>query len=332
MTRIALVLAVLLALGLLAGCAGGGGGSDGGSIRFTVTFPPLPSAGGSTRYIPPALMSLGIDVLDPDTEEAKVPRVIVNRPSPEGGTVSVSIPDVHTGDTLLVVKGYDQEDCQGQLICQASTTCTVNLNETAQVPMTMATTVVRVEVSGPAALIRGQIAALTPSGFDIDNSLVVDATFTWTTSNAGVVALGGAGVPPGSTLQPITAAGVGTATLTATAVGTAITGSLDIRVFPPPDRVDVQPTERTINQGLSFVISADCYAGETLLPDVPITFTAGTPGIVEIAPLTDNTARVTATGEGNTVITASQEFSSATGTCAVTVTATGGIDVGIGSR
>jgi len=343
-----LVLAVVAVVAVaLCGCGGGGGtgGRDGvGALHFSVKFPPLPAGGVGPAYLPPALNSLVIEVFDPGPPETpKCDPIIINRPSPEGGVVNVNIPDIHIGNTRLRIRGYDGLDGTGTVICDAKADLIVYPNDTADVNMTMATTVVRIEVSGPTSVLIGSNVGLYATGYDVDDNIVLTASFNWSSLNdslATVDELGQVtGVARGDTQIKVEEA-----------KGYAPAAYHDMAVNPAIDRVEITtvgdpflpasirpaggtPTaDLTLNIYQLQKIVAKCYVGNTEITDVPITFTSDAPATVSVTPdATDSPdATLEALLEGGPVtITATQPYTPATAKFTVQVTATGGIDVHI---
>ncbi|MBU0608015.1 MAG: Ig-like domain-containing protein [Armatimonadetes bacterium] len=346
--RVSLLLAGLLAIILLCGCSGGGGvggGDEVGTLKFTVKFPALPDGQVMPQYLPPALMSLVIQVIDTDTGEPKCDPIIVNRTSPDEEVITVSIEAVHIGNTTLIIKGYDGLDGTGQVICDATAQVTVEPNVAVDVNMTMATTVVRIEVNGAPSVLVGNSEPLYATGYDVDDNVVLDASFTWSSEDTDIATVADAG--PGAANVTGVARGA-TDIKVEEAKGIAAPALHNMTVNPNIDRVEIEtvgepyvlpaggtPANSTIiNIEQTQDITVKCYQGETEVTNVPITLTSADAAVVSVSQ--DGTGSpdgeiygVQETTETPVTITATQPYTGAEGTLDVTVTALGDINVHI---
>jgi len=345
--RVSLLLAGLLAIILLCGCSGGGGVGDDavGTLKFTVKFPALPDGQVMPQYLPPALMSLVIQVLDADTDEPKCDPIIVNRTSPGEEVVNVSIEAVHIGNTKLIIKGYDGLDGTGQVICDATAQVTVKPNIAVDVYMTMATTVVRIEVNGAPSVLVGNSEPLYATGYDVDDNVVLDASFTWSSEDTGVATVEEAGA--GSANVTGVARGA-TKIKVEEAKGIAPPALHDIDVNPNIDRVEIETVgepyvvpaggtpgnSTTINIEQTQDITVKCYQGSDEVTNVPITLTSADAAVVSVNQNGTGSPNGTIYGvqettDGPVTIKATQPYTGAEGTLDVTVTALGDINVHI---
>ena len=168
--------------------------------------------------------------------------------------------------------------------------------------------VASVTVSPPnAALTIGQTTTLTAKTLDASNAELTGRVVTWTTSAAGVATVSSAGV--------VTAAGVGSATITATSEGKTGTATITVTTIPVAS-VAVAPTTLPLQVGATGTLTATTRdAQNTVLTGRPVTWTSGTPGVATVSP----NGEVTAVAPGSSVITATSEGK--TGTATVTVSA-----------
>jgi hypothetical protein len=340
--RMTVLAVLLLVIIMLCGCSGGSGtvGDGMGTLRFSVKFPALPEGQVMPQYLPSALMSLVIEVIDPGTGLPKCDPIIINRSSPGEEVINVSVDAVHIGPTKLIIKGYDGLDGKGTVICDATTQVDVLPNVSVNVNMTMATTVVRIVVSGAPSVLVGGVANLYATGYDVDNSVVLTAAFAWSSGDTSLATVDSTGAVTG------VARGV-TDIKVEEAKGNAVPALHNMAVNPNIDRVDIAavgepyvvpaqtgPTGNpvTINLYQSLDIVAKCYSGDTEITNVPITFTSSDATAVLVSPQSAGSpnATITALQEGGPItITAAQPYTGAEGTLDVTVTALGGIKVSI---
>lgn len=172
-----------------------------------------------------------------------------------------------------------------------------------------APTVAAVTVS-PAAvdLEPGQSVTLTARLTDGDGD-VLSRAVTWTSSDAGVASVDGAG--------GVQALALGTTTIRATAEG--VSGTATIRVVPPnPDpvtSVEVTPAAATIPVGGSVALAATGRdADGDIVPNRPVGWTAAPAGIVGV----DGDGLVTGLAAGTAAVSAT--IDGVTGSATITVT------------
>ncbi|MEN6546188.1 MAG: Ig-like domain-containing protein [Armatimonadia bacterium] len=289
--RLALPICAVLALALLAGCGGGGGGTStgsAGSMSFRVTFPPLAEI--SPAHIPGPLMSLGLDIIDPDTQLPKVERVIVNRPSPAGGVVNVTVSDVHTGPTKVVCKGYEKEDCSGIVIAYAETVCTVNLNQTVPIVLTLNNTVHHLGITGQNWVVADSSTDLTGTAYDVENG-IVSATLAWSSLDNTK-----ATVDPDT--GTVTGVAPGSVTIRLRDTGTGITKDFAVTVEPLIIELAVSPAStQHLNIGETLDLTATACDSSGTVPGVDISFAAMDTAKLSVSKTGVNTATVTALAE-----------------------------------
>jgi len=340
-TRVSVLIVGLLAIIWLCGCGGGGGGAvDGmGSLHFTVKFPALPEGVVMPEYLPPSLMSLVIEVLDANTDLPKCDPIVVNRTSPSEQVINVTIDAIHIGPTKLIIKGYSGLDGTGTVICDANAQVTVEPNVAVDVNMTMATTVVRIVVNGASSVLVGGTTQLTATGYDVDDNIVLSASFIWTPLDDTIADVDADGLVSG-----IARGATGIKVEEAKKIAPAVTHN--IAVNPNIDRVEIQtvgdpyvepasgPTgpATTINILQYQDIIVKCFTGALEITNVPITLTSADGTAVSVSQATTGSpnGKIHGLKEGGPVrITATQPYTSARGTLDVTVTAVGDINVHI---
>lgn len=330
------VLLTLTALTALSftGCGGGGTAGPSGSMSFAVNFPPLPTG---DKVLPNALNSIVIDILD-DTQEskpAKVSPVVLNRPSPTGGQVRTTVPNVGIGPTLIKARGYDGENGTGQLIIIASATCEVLLNDTVQVTLTMGTTTTTIILTGPASVLVGAEATLRASATDVNGDPITNPDLDWSSSNESILTVTPDDIAPAgskngySKTATVTGIARGTATVTVEDKVSGAQVTTDIDVNPNISSVTVDPDQVTVNQDKTAALTAAAFSGSTEITNVDFSFESEDE---EVATVTENAldktkATVTGVAEGETRIKVTQPYTTASAYCQVRVTATGDIDI-----
>ncbi|HEX7242628.1 MAG TPA: Ig-like domain-containing protein [Longimicrobiaceae bacterium] len=152
-------------------------------------------------------------------------------------------------------------------------------------------------------------ADLSAVALDAQGNVLTGRPVAWSSSNAGVAAVGGTG----------TVAGIaeGTATITATVEGVAATARVRVRVPPPAPvaALDVNPDSVTLEVGRqrTFFATATDAQGNTLSGRT-VTWSTSNP---QVAAFAAGGSLVTALAEGTTTITATSEGISVTATVRV---------------
>jgi hypothetical protein len=231
-------LAALIAAGMAAGlygCGGGrsstpaatSGGTDAarrgqGSASFTVNWP------AASRLIPFAANSIRIRITNAVGTQLLAEGVLT-RPS-GGGQASKTFDRLPVGDALVTATGFPNADATGVAQAQAGVLVTIVKDQIAPVHLTLASTIVSVDVSpaAPPALSIGQSAPLvaTPRNAAGNVVLITPSTLRWETSASSVATVDVAG--------NITAVGAGTATITATETESGKSGTAALTVSPAP--------------------------------------------------------------------------------------------------
>ena len=153
----------------------------------------------------------------------------------------------------------------------------------------------------------GETVQLTASVRDQNGQAMAGATVTWVSSESAVATVDASGL--------VTAAGNGTATITASA-GTA-SGTAAVTVMQAPGSVVVEPAEATLTvPGDTVRLAARAFdANGSEVADAQFSWESDDPAVATV----DSTGLVTATGNGTAIITAST--GSASGSAKITVAA-----------
>ena len=143
---------------------------------------------------------------------------------------------------------------------------------------------------------------------------------TWGSSNTAVATV----APATATTALVTAAGPGSATITATSVAfPAVSGSAGVTVIQPAiGSITVTPANSTLNAdppGNTVTLTAT-ISGVVGTPSLALTWGSSNTAVATVAPATATTALVTAAGPGSATITATSVFDP-------TVSGSAGIDV-----
>jgi uncharacterized protein YjdB len=141
----------------------------------------------------------------------------------------------------------------------------------------------------------GSTTALVATVRDASANVMVNASVTWTTSNAAVATVSGSGV--------VTGVGTGSATITARS-GTA-TGTASVTVSPPPiHHITVTPSNPRIKVGETIQLTATAYdAANNVISGVTFTWTSNNTNRATVS----STGLVNALNDGNVTITASAQ-------------------------
>ena len=200
-------------------------------------------------------------------------------------------------------------DGSGQVTAVANGTATITATAgpaSGTASVTVAQVVAAVAVSPAEATLSalGDTLRLAAEAFDANRRQVVDAEFSWESSDDAVATVDGSGL--------VTAAGSGTATIAASAGGTS--GSGAVTVMQSPDSVAVSPAVDTIAPGDTVRLAAEVFDGNGYRMES--TEPAWSSSDLSVARV-DRSGLVTGVGEGVATITASA--GSAWGSAAVTV-------------
>ena len=159
----------------------------------------------------------------------------------------------------------------------------------------------------------GAAVQFSAQGFDAAGGTISGLSFAWTSSDPAV-----ATVDPATGLA--TAVGHGSTTITATTGGVSGTATLDVNLTVSATTVTVLPASATLTTlGATQPFTAEVRDGSgTLLPGVPVSWTSADPQVATIDPVT---GLATATGHGNSTITATAGTVSGSASLDVSLTA-----------
>ena len=214
-TTARMAICAILCLGalVLAGCGGAHSPSHSqfGEVRVTVDWP-----AEDVRLIPAGAQSVKAEVYE---VAAKVGEAVMARPSGQTST-SCTIGDVPPGSATVSVTACPNADGSGTPMASGGTTVTVVAAQTAQVEITMASTIVSVEVTpaGPSTAV-GQTVQLAAAAKDSQDRIVLVASgkIQWTSSANSVATVDSTG--------KVTGVSQGTADITATDTESGKSGS-----------------------------------------------------------------------------------------------------------
>ena len=343
---LAIALIAIVGFSILAGCGGGGDAPEAqtGSLAYSVTFPPLPD-GVDTAVIYPATNSISIDVIDPADGKPVVDETMLNRPSPEGGKVTTTIASIPIGTWLVKVKGWSLEDADGNLISKVFDSAVIQGGKTTSKNMVMEGYPFAIDLfTEDSPVVVDELATIyaTPKAINGD-TLLGDYAYTWASSDTAIAApyvetAGTAQIAPASddsAEQVFIGVARGSCEVQCTLVHEAdsveptqapVVGVLPLVVNPNIDEVIVAPDTMALRSGTSENATATAKYKGNVVSDVDFSFTSGGTEVATVAKTDEDTCTVTGAGGGTTQITASQPYTSATGTIAVTVPE-GGLDV-----
>jgi len=201
---------------------------------------------------------------------------------------------------------YQNASCGAHKL--AATSTPANLSDTATVTVSGCNVPVATVTLSPTAinLQIGQTSQLTVTLKDANGNVLTGRTVTWSSDNGSVATVSGSGL--------VTAAGVGTATITATSEGKSGTASVTVSSVPVA-AVTVSPATASLMAGQTVQLTATLKdANGNILTGRPVTWSSNTTGVATV----NSTGLVTAKVAGTATITATSEGRS--GTSAVTVT------------
>ena len=175
----------------------------------------------------------------------------------------------------------------------------------------------RVSVTPSTASIEeGETRRFTATAFELDNTVIPDKTFTWSSSNPSV-----ATVSPSSG-SATTARGVNAGTTTIRASVDGKTGTAMLTVTEPPpvvDRVSVSPSSATIEEGDTRRFRATAYTSDNeVIPGKTFTWTSSNRSVATVSPSSGSSTTARGVNAGSTTIRASVDGKSDTATLTVT--------------
>jgi acid phosphatase type 7 len=201
---------------------------------------------------------------------------------------------------------YQNASCGAHKV--AATSTPGNLSDTATVTVSGCNVPVATVTLSPTAinLQIGQTSQLTVTLKDANGNVLTGRTVTWSSDNGSVATVSGTGL--------VTAAGVGTATITATSEAKSGTASVTVSSVPVA-AVTVSPATASLIAGQTVQLTATLKdPNGNILTGRPVTWSSNTTGVATV----NSTGLVTAKVAGTATITATSEGRS--GMSAVTVT------------
>ncbi|GMR14007.1 MAG: hypothetical protein BMS9Abin29_2235 [Gemmatimonadota bacterium] len=136
-------------------------------------------------------------------------------------------------------------------------------------------------------------------------SQAAGATFSWSSSDLSVASVGATGL--------VTAVSNGTATITATAQGTTVSGTATVTVAQVATSIDLTPASDTLTSGETLQIEATIQDANGAGVPASLTWMSSNPAVASV----DATGLVTAVTVGEATITASQDGATGTVTAVV---------------
>ena len=255
LTRRALALSLIL---VLSGCGGSAvKTSETGRVRILVEWPPLPP---TSRYIPTYAKSLVFELYREGEPSSRV-ALVANRPDSPSASQTIEINQVlATGTYVLAGVARVEKEGQGSTVASASTTFSVAPFKTAEVDITLATTLRTLTILGtPLKVPQGGTLNLSGEARDPEGKLVFLPTSVLQWS---VVAGGSSGTV--SATGQFNALAPGTVRVRLAEPGAAVASEADITVTAasalattaaPKDRGDAQNRGRSSGSGASGVKS-----------------------------------------------------------------------------
>ncbi len=183
--RRALTAGLLLAL--LTGCGGhrttvGSTGSDAntstGQARatFTMRWPER-----NSRLVPTAANSVKVTLTYGSTWTREQ---TADRPA-GGGFSTIAFDNVPVGSVVATATAHPEAGAKGVAQASGSVTITTTAGQAASVPLTMASTVTRLEVTGPARLMGGTTGQYQAAARNATGEVVLVPTATWRSTSGG---------------------------------------------------------------------------------------------------------------------------------------------------
>lgn len=351
-----MALLAVAALVALAGCGGGGDAAATGGLAVTVVFPPLPA---NAQAVTPAVIypqtnSVTIEVLKAADDTPLVPQTILNRPAPQGGSVTASITAIPAGPAKIRVKGWSGENGEGNLVSRvaALTTILIGQKVTKSVVMDGYPTSLQLAATANPVLV-DLVTDITPTPIAADGSSLLMGSFTyqWESSDNAVAAPAGEGAAvetAGDLPEPPTQRFVGIsrgsctitcrvqyAELEPVQVGTSadppvVQQTMTLVVNPNVDTVTFNKSTMSLNSGQSDTAVATAWYNGAVVPNINFTFQSTVPAVATVAKDSQTQCTITAVKGGTTTVRATQPYTAAYATIAVVVPE-GDLDVIISS-
>ena len=224
-----------------------------GSAAFTIHWPKVGAARGSSRLIPAATQSIKIALMSGTTQIGT--KTVT--PTANASTSTVTFDNLTAGALHVVVGAFPTGDATGTAVAAGSVDVTITAGQVTNASLALASTIDHFTVSYAAPdLLAGETAPVTVTAYDANGSVVLltPGALTWATSDAEKATV--AGTSTGATL---TGVGAGAATITVTDSESGVTKSFSV-------------------QGMTFGITPNA-------PAIPVggtqTFTAAVAGLAD---------------------------------------------------
>jgi hypothetical protein len=294
-TLTTLVLA-LVALGVLSGCGGGSGltpvgaGKNGGA---TVTIK-WPTRG---RLIPLASNSIKVIV---DDGQGFVTSQVADRPE-GGGNSTLHFDNLPSAWVTIAAIAYPQVGAQGVAQASGAVSTYIYANSTADVVMSMDSTIRRVDLLGDFIVGIGETSTLNPAAKNSNGEVVVVPVdgYTWESADPSIATVD-------VTTGVVTGVKAGTVTITARDKESYVAGSVLVTVTDASNPVSWATGE--INTATVWTGTVYVTGDVSIRANGNLTITPGTR--VLMAPRSDdqfggaNTSRITITVQGDGILTA----------------------------
>ncbi len=210
---------VLLAVTAI-GCGGGGASAftPQGKLGIRVVWPPSQNTSGITpKVIPTASNSINVVVTQ---HGHQVATALIVRPDDSVNLVTLPI-----GSVTVTATAYPNADGTGVAQAVAQTTATINDGLTTNISLTLGSTITHVVVApAPCSMVPGDVSAFTATPKDVDENVVLVApgNITWDSSDTAVATVDASG--------NVTAVDLGTSTIRATELDSAVAGTSSLTV------------------------------------------------------------------------------------------------------
>ncbi len=267
-----------------------------GSATLAVTEPPPP---------PPTIASISVSPSNATIEEGDTQRFSATARTSGGRVISgVSFTWTSSRESVATISssGLARGVSAGSTTIRASAggrSGTASLTVTEPPPPPQVVDRVTVDPSS-ATIDEGGTRQFVATAFTADNDDIVNASFTWESSNESVATISASGQATGARAgsSPIQV------TITATADGKSGTATLTVR--PAVSRVSVSPSSRSIEVGDTQLFSATAYTSYNVaIQGVAVSWTSNRASVATInsssgraMAVTAGTATITATGGG----------------------------------
>jgi streptogramin lyase len=285
-----LILAVVVACAsvvLLVGCGGhGGGGAADGRAVITVAWPTR------SRLIPAAANSITATF---KRGQEVVASQVLSRPA-NGAQSTATFDNLKVGSLTLTAAAYPNADGTGVAQAQGGTTVAIQSGQTANVTLTMDSTINHIEVTPPSPTVQvGQTVSFLATATDASGGVVLTAPskLQWASQTPAVATIDGAGVA--------TAVSLGSSLITVTDTESGKGGSVTLTVAPGPVAISPATISMYVNGQIGFVATVTGLGN----PDVTWSVQEGAAGgSVDsagyyIAPSTPGTYHVVATSQAD---------------------------------